>query len=96
LWRRTGGISLKDAGVEPTIFLCSSTETHCGTDEINVVETIVLVELGSPNFAVSDWFKMKSETAAYLISFNGDQTLLVKSVHHELNGSLWLSKISDK
>jgi hypothetical protein len=39
-------MSLKDAGVDPMIFLCSSTETYCGTDEINVVETIlVLVDI---------------------------------------------------
>ena len=44
-------MSLKDAGVEPTIFLCSSTDTYCGTDEINVVETMTIADDDDGKFA---------------------------------------------
>lgn len=36
LWRKTGGMSLKDAGVEATMFLCSSGEINGGRVEIRV------------------------------------------------------------
>lgn len=68
LWRRTGGMSLKDAGVDPTIFLCSSAETYCGTDDINVVETITKVSVDASNSRTLEaLIDLKSETAAYLI-----------------------------
>lgn len=42
LCRSTGGMALKDSGVAPTRSLCSSGDTNEGTDEMMVVETIVL------------------------------------------------------
>jgi hypothetical protein len=36
LWRRTGGMSLNELGVDPTKSLCSSGDTYVGVDVINV------------------------------------------------------------
>lgn len=41
LWRRMGGMSLKDAGVDPTNARCSSSETDVGTDVESVTDGIL-------------------------------------------------------
>ena len=44
-WRRTGYISLKDAGVDPVICLCSSGDMNIGFELIRVTEGILTSEL---------------------------------------------------
>lgn len=44
-WRRTGYISLKDAGVDPVICLCSSGDMNIGFEVIRVTEGILTSEL---------------------------------------------------
>ncbi len=45
LWRRTGGMSAKDAGVDALRVLCSSGEMCVGSDETRVI-AILNVEGG--------------------------------------------------
>ena len=42
LWQSFGGISLKDVGVDPTIFLCSSEVTKAGKEVMRVAAGIVV------------------------------------------------------
>lgn len=41
LWQSFGGISLKDVGVDPTMFLCSSEVTKAGKEVMRVAAGIV-------------------------------------------------------
>lgn len=44
LWHSLGGMSLKDVGVVPTIFLCSSGPTNMGRDVVRVAAGIMTTQ----------------------------------------------------